>query len=705
MKSESLTSSLTTTIVSVILILMLAQPGEAIDLVSRARVSAVYDIEVVPPYAYALERGILRVLDVSDPTAVSEIAALELKQPMLRLALDHPYLYLTGWLGQPLVVIDISRPTQPVQVATLSDLAGIGPNGLEIAGKLAYTVRPVENDSTSLDPLDNTTLMFEVLDLVKPEHPKKIGSIDLGIQVAQRLVGGITHMGKSIFVLVSVNPRNHLFLIDASIPDKPSIKRTILLPEGKNFADIGVVDDKLFLLQRRPRTHQGLAVYQMHENDEPELIGECYSPRLQIPIELIVHEDAVYATFKGEVDLVTFDISNPSEPKLASEYTIDDLWAAGLGMTLVDDHLYVAGDGGPSPIFDVSAPKAPSAVGQWNFEGGWVGDVLRQDSLAILAQVGGGYLIYDVSKPQEPRRLTRYQAASSVSPEGWQWNVTAAVSNSRLLMVYETLPSELWDISNPTNPTVLGRFTPHGLVHAIALTPEYAVLGYREASSWWESTSAGGIEIVSVSDPSEPHAVALLDLGQAVTDVALHNNNIIAAHPGGMLTILDISKPAEPVILNQPGDSAALEDSSMSRTTRLALSDNGDFAYVINRDIMNMESASGYTHDGHCTFTVVDLRDTKTPRVLSQLNFDRRNIWDLSIVARNNHVVIYTGDILVLDVTDPTRPEVTVQESFPPAQYWVGDYVGLAVDDENIYLGATEDGLWVYRLPWADLQK
>jgi hypothetical protein len=705
MENRPLIYLLAATVVSVFLILVPAQPVEAIDLVSRARVSAVYDIEVVPPYAYALERGILRVLDVSDPMGVREIAALELQQPMLRLALHYPYLYLTGWSGQPLVVIDISKPTQPIQVATLTDLAGIGPNGLKIEDKLAYAIRPSENDPTSLDPVDNTTLVFEVLDLAKPAHPKVIGSIDLGIQVAQRLVGGIARMGEYILALVSSNPRNQLLLIDVRIQNKPSIKRTMLLPEGRNFADLGVVDDKLFLLQRKPRTHQGLAVYRMREKDEPELLGECHDPRLMIPIELIVHEDAIYATFKGEVDLVTFDVSNPSEPKLASAYTIDDLWAAGLGMTLVNDHLYVAGDGGPSPIFDVSDPKAPSAVGQWNFEGGWVGDVLRQDSLAILTQVGGGFLIYDVSKPEAPQRLTRYQAAPTAGPEGWQWNVTAAVSDSRLLMVYETLPSELLDISNPTDPKVLGRFTPHGLVHAIALTPEYAVLGYREATSWWTSASAGGIEIVDVSDPSEPQAVALLDLGQAVTDVALHNDHIIAAHPGGKLTILDISKPDEPVVLNQPGDSTALETSSMSRTTRIALSDDGDFAYVISRDIMNMESASGNPYYGHCTFKVVDLREAKTPRVLSQLDFERRNIWDLSIVANDNHVVIYTGDILVLDVSDPTRPEVIVRESFPPAQYWVGDYVGLAIDDENIYLGATEDGLWVYRLPWADLQK
>lgn len=702
MENKPLTCLLATTVVSLFLILMLAQPGEAIDLVGRARVSAVYDIEVVPPYAYALERGILRVLDVSDAMAVHEVAALELQQPMSGLALYYPYLYLTGWLGQPLVVIDISKPTQPIQVATLTDLDGIGPNGLEIAGKLAYITRPSESDSSSPNFQDNTSLLFEVLDLAKPAHPQAIGSIDLGIQSGARLVGGIAHTGEHIMVLVSVKPRNHLFLIDVRIPDKPSIKRTILLPEGKNFANLGVVGDKLFFLQRQPL--QGLAVYRMRDKDEPELLGECFSPRLQIPIELIVHEDAVYATFKGEVDLATFDVSNPREPKLASTYTIDDLWAAGLGMTLVNDRLFVAGDGGPAPIFDVSDPKVPRLVGQWNFEGGWVGDVLRQDSLAVLTQVGGGFLIYDVSKPQAPQRLARYQAASSTGPDDWQWNVVAAVSNSLMFMAYETLPSELLDISNPTDPMILGRFTPHGLVHAIALTPTYAVLGYREAPSWWTSASAGGIEIVNVSDPSELHAVALLDLGQVVTDVALYHNHIIAAHPGGMLTILDISKPAEPIILSQLGDSAALEVNSMGRTTRIALSDEGDFAYVVSRDIMNMENTSN-PYYGKCTFKVIDLREAKTPRVLSQLDFDRHNIWDLSIVARDNCVVIYTGDILILNVSDPTNPAVITQERFPPAQYWVGYYVGLAADDQNIYLGAAEDGLFVYRMPWDDLQE
>ena len=271
-------------------------------------------------------------------------------------------------------------------------------------------------------------------------------------------------------------------------------------------------------------------------------------------------------------------------------------------------------------------------------------------------------------------------------------------------MAYETLSSELLDISDPTDPRTLGRFTPHGLVQAIALTPEYAVLGYREASDWWSPASGGGIEIVNVSDPSDPQTVTLLSLGQAVTDIALFHNRIIAAHPGGTLSILDISEPAKPVILSKLSDSSGLEVSSTGRTTSIALSDEGDFAYVVSRDIMNMEDTSN-PYYGKCTFKVIDLRKAKTLRVMSQLDFDRHNIWDLSIVAHDNCVVIYTGDILILNVSDPTQPAVITQERFPPALYWVGFKVGLAADNQNIYLGAAEDGLFVYSLPTADLQK
>lgn len=666
-----------------------AQTSQTIDLVGRARVSAVYDIVVVPPYAYALERGILRVLDVHDPAAVYEIDALELETAWYKLTLHHRYVYLTGF-GQPMAVLDISQPTRPRWVGELAELDGTMNDSFEMDGDIAYLVRYGKGDVSAAE---GVPLLFDVLDLADPAAPRRMASLDLGVRVRTFGGPGIAVADGHVFIL----RWNQIVIVDVRDPAMPRIERMLPLPGGNGFVDIEVRGDVLFLLQQNQE--QGLAVYQMREEGEPELLGEAFDNRLLTPIDMIMRDDVIYATFKGEVDLAAFDVSNPRDPLLIYTYTIEDLWAAGLGMTIVDDRLYVAGDGGPAPIFDISEPQAPFCLGLWQFEGGWVGDVLRTGDLAILTQVGGGFVIYDVADPSAPQRLARYQPTRLYGPESWQWNVAAAVNASQLLVAYERIPVELIDISDPTQPVVQGRFTPRGLVHAIVLTPDYAVLGYRDTSDWWLSTTGGGIEVIDLSNPTDPSAVTALDLNQAVTDLALCQNRLIATHPDGSLTIVDLGDPTQPTVLSHLIGSGSANVGSIGRVARIALSVNGDLAYIVQRDILDMESASGNPYFGQGTLTVVDLQEIAAPRVFGQLDFERRNIWDLSLAVHGNRVIIYTGRILIVDVTNPAQPTVLEDHPFPPGQLWVGDCVGLALDEKYLYLGAAEDGLFIYSLP------
>ena len=108
--------------------------------VGHARVSAIYDVEVVPPYAYALERGILRVLDIRDPTSVQEINSLEFERAQRGLALNFPYLYLYGF-GQFLGVIDISTPERPIWIGEFPEITGIMNDGFYLDENTAYVVR------------------------------------------------------------------------------------------------------------------------------------------------------------------------------------------------------------------------------------------------------------------------------------------------------------------------------------------------------------------------------------------------------------------------------------------------------------------------------------------------------------------------------------------------------------------------------------
>lgn len=660
-----------------------------LTLVARARISAVYDIEVVPPYAYALERGILRVLDVRDPAAVREVGLLEFDQPRSRMALHHPYLYLTGF-GQSLAVVDITNPTQPRWIRELAEFDGTMNDGFELAGEFAYVLRRVDSHPSAQE---SAPLLFEVLDLGNPDHPNRLGSIELDIRAGGFGGVGMTQADGRVFVLVAraaeAQFRSQLFVVDCRVPDQPRIVHTLLLPEGKGFSDVEVRGDLLFLLQRRPE--QGLSVYQMQAEGDPELLAEVFDPRFWTPIDLIVHGEAIYATFKGEVDLAVFDVSNPRDPKLIHTYTIPDNWAAGLGMTLVENRLYVAGDGGPAPIFDVSEERAPRLLGHWQFEGGWAGDVVREGNLAIVANVGGGLILHDVSDPSAPRRLSRYTPTHSDGLADWQWNVAVAASGSRILVAYQNIPAEVLDVGQPRQPVVLGRFTPRGLVHRAVLTPTHAILGYRDASQ------GGGVEIIDVSNPRTPRTVAVLDLGQAVTDLALHHDRLVAAHSDGSLTVLDMRDPARPTVLGRLAGSESAETSFPIRSTRIALLANGTRAYVVRQE----NSASGDPYTGRGILAVVDLQDPSTPRVLGELALDRHVVLEFSLVARGNHLIVFTGDILIVDASDPSRPTVKLRQPFPPARFWVGDWVGLALEDEYLYLGAAEDGLWVYRLPPA----
>ena len=104
--------------------------------IGRGRISAVYDIDVAPPYAFALERELLHVLDVRDPSNVREVAQLPFDGPRVRSVLKGSYLYLYGF-GEPIGVIDVSTPTEP---RWLGEAPGSASVGMEIVGQMAYLI-------------------------------------------------------------------------------------------------------------------------------------------------------------------------------------------------------------------------------------------------------------------------------------------------------------------------------------------------------------------------------------------------------------------------------------------------------------------------------------------------------------------------------------------------------------------------------------
>jgi hypothetical protein len=662
-------------------------PAPELTLIGRGRVSAVYDIEAVRPYAYALERGFLRVLDVRNPAAVREVGSLAIDGGPTRMALRAPFLYLTG--NGPLGVVDISQPTRPRWRGALPELTGALGDDFELAGDVAYLVR---RDGGS------RSLWLDVLDLAsEPTRPRRRGSVDLGTRFTNEY-GGIAQANGRAFVIIErpagVTNRSELVIVDARTPDTPRVERVVLLPEGKWYHDIDVQGDLLFLLDSSPQKPNGLAVYRVRADRDPELIGEALSPDLRIPIDLIAHGDVVYGTFKVGSMLVTFDVSNPSSPKIAVAYGQKDRWSAGLGMSLVGDRLYVTGDNAPAPIFDISVARTPRLLGRWEYDGGAITDVILNGQLAVLTSFDGLFL-YDVSNTGAPRRVGAHHGATPDRSSNFQWNIVVAASGSRALVAYETLPAQLLDISHPTRPVAQGTFTPRGLVHAIVLSSTHAFLAYRaptdgkapRLSDPSTLSERGGIETVDLRNPLAPHAVGALALDAAVTDLARHADRLVAVDAGGSLAVVDIRDPGRPAVLGRLAGSGSNGAGAVLRPTRVALSADGQVAYV-----SRIDAASGAG-----TLTVVDVRDATRPSRLGQLPIDRSGGVALPLAVDGTRIAVLVGgrNVAIVDAGNSARPEIAATHALPPSMF----AQGLAFSHETVFVGALEDGLLIFGVP------
>jgi hypothetical protein len=494
--------------------------------------------------------------------------------------------------------------------------------------------------------------------------------------------GGMTYASGRVFVLigrtVSTPPRSRLIVINVREPANPYIERTLFLPEEKFYRDVEVRNDRVYLLQREsaPGKSSGLAIYSLPETGNLELLGEALTTELAIPIDLLLAGDVVYASFKSGGMLATFDVSNPRAPAITDIYRQRDSWAAGLGMAMQQDRLYVAGDNDPTPIFDVTIRRKPRLLGHYAFEGGSASDILVEGDLAIV-QSASDLILYDVSNPAAPRRVGRYKSIQSSDPKDFQFNVVVAANDRRALMTYEARPAQLVDLSDPQQPRVLSTFKPHGLVRASVLTPTYAALGYSDASS---GSGRGGVEIVSVQDPAKPRSLAALEFERPVTAIALNGERMVAAHPDGELIVIDMHQWEHPKVL------AKLPASASGDSAHIALSEDGRIAYLTNANAKSPDRS---------VFTVVDIHDADRLRTLGRLEIPISGGTDMPLVVQGTTIIVLAGvagGVVVIDASEPTKPVLVSRQQLP------GGYAErLALRRDDVLIAAGEDGLLIYR--------
>jgi hypothetical protein len=678
-------------------------PGLPLD--RQIRISAIYDFAVVPPYLYANERGMLRVLDVSDPAAAREIGAVEIRPPRTRMIRRGDHLYMRGF-GSPVAVIDVSRPAAPRLAAELVDVVPAAGRSLHIAGDAMLVVR---SDGAPQG------LHLDILDLAQdPVHPSAVSSVDLGVRAAGEFGAVTEHAGRA-YVLVArplgADRRSQLVVVDMRDPRQPRVEQRVHFPPGLLYRNLEVRGELLYVTRSAgPESRQnGLSIWRMRADGDPEPLGAATAGILRFPMDILLHGHVAYLTVKGVPTFVTVDISDPRAPRIVHSHVENENWAGGLGLARDGNRLYTTGDQGAAGFFDITVPDAPRHLGRW-FNGGAARQVIRAGNLTVVQSVTD-LLFYDGADPAA--LLGRHEAVPLYWAGGaYQTHIVAGASGTRVVAAYESIPAEVIDVGDPARPVVRGRFEPRGLVHAIALTPTHAFLGYRAPAERRTPrpfdpatlSSGGGIEVIDLTDPSAPRTVSDIPLDRVVTDVALRGNRLVAAHHDGSVTIFDVGDPARATVLARlPGSDAGPPPFALA-TARVAISADARFAYVTHAVL----PADGNPYaDGTGTLTVIALVDPSRPRAVSRLQFDRRADTSVPVASHGRCVAVLmggSGGVLVLDVADPANPTPIAREPLPAAAY--AD--AIAMDATRLYVGAWEDGVLVYTLPsgeqgpWTD---
>ncbi len=280
---------------------------------------------------------------------------------------------------------------------------------------------------------------------------------------------------------------------------------------------------------------------------------------------------AVTAVGSGN-SVVLYDPQNPSEKisTIPLPEQVEDIF--------IENDLCVmllTGDRGMF-IYDISDPEQPDSLSHFPLDAGWGKKVFVSDARAFVANVFTKELvIIDISSPQTPVFLSKYEC---IARDVHVADDTVFVAAGEGLIVL--------DVSDPNQPEQIGLLN-SGNYHSIDIEDNRAVL-------------AGGLKsvLVDISEPQQPELLSTFEVRdagkrQTVYTIALDGRAVYAVNTVGIVYVLDISNPQNPIsvadidLIGDPNPhSVWIEDENSLLYAVVSSSDRG-FQIIDLADISN----------------------------------------------------------------------------------------------------------------------
>ncbi len=262
--------------------------------------------------------------------------------------------------------------------------------------------------------------------------------------------------------------------------------------------------------------------------------------------------------------LQVINVADPYNPVLISTFAPHPVYEVGYHhLAVVDSLLYIQCVTADSDslrglhVVNAADQSDPQLLAVWSFDhtplpsGSWHAFQVEDSLLYIVTQdnasglVYDSFFVYDVNDTAGPVRL-----GALLLCDGSYGSLYIDLDVSDHLACVFSLCCDdylcgtavLVDVSDPVNPTEVGRYIAKGYGGWVFSEPGLVCLSSR----------FGGLSIVDVSEPSLPELLGICTAGAKIEDVVVRDTLAYTASISSCLQIFNIGNPANPQQVNEP---------------------------------------------------------------------------------------------------------------------------------------------------------
>ena len=565
---------------------------------------ATYATAVSGNYAYVGQGQDLVVLDISNPSQPLELGRIRTGDIVLDIYISGNYAYVAeGYNG--LEIIDVSNPAAPALTGSYNT-AGYA-EGVAVSGSYAYFA--------------DSTKGLVIIDISNPIAPALAGSYDTA-----GTARGVAVSGSYAYV---ADYTNRLVIVDISntaAPTLAGIYDTAGYAEGVAVSgSYGYIADG----------SNGLEIIDISNPAAPALTGSYDTAGYAEGVAVSGSYAYVVDRYNG---LVIIDISNPAAPALAGSY---DTAGYAEGVAVSGSYAYVADRYNGLVIIDISNPAAPALAGSYNTAGLAVA-VAVSGSYAYVADFENGLVIVDIGNPAAPALTGSYDTG--------EYAVAVAVSGSYAYVVDRYNGLVIIDISNPVAPAFAGSYDTAGFARGVAVSGSYAYV----------ADDYNGLVIIDINNPAAPTLAGSYNTAGHAYGVAVSGNYAYVADYLNDLVIVDISNPAAPVLVGSYYTAGYY-------TYGVAVS--GSYAYVAK---------------GSSGLKIIDLSNPAAPAFAGSYDTAGNAF---GVAVSGNYAYVAASSLVVVDISNPAASALA--GSYNTA----GNVKDVAVSGSYAYVADAGNGL------------